>query len=557
MKKIYTTIFNTFIFVTAFIASSGLSAADPQSLPKGVMITRDLRIGVMIDTVEKGLLESVWKEGGRAITDAGAKVIWGHFYADSDHVSWGNSQNPDLFVKIWLDAGGRVDVNFFHVSVPDIMVFSELPADGDYDFKDTLGMDDRYIRHEYWTTTPAPDESEFMQSDSGRNDSPDAEQGELEELFSGNTDFAVEVYQAISRNNENIIWSPHAVSLSLAMIYAGARNGTEQQMADTLHFTLPQDRLHPAFNALSQQLAGRNVTVNSSEEKEFGTNIANAIWGQTDYPFLSSFLDTLAENYGAGLRLLNFSDEPEDSRAVINKWICDKTGGKVKDLIPREAITNNTNLVLTNAIWFREEWLRPFPGDDTENSPFYLLNGTRVTTPMMSQTSYFNYMQGSGYQAAELRYKHDNLSMILLIPDPGEFVRFENNLSSSILEEISENFQSKYIHLRIPKFAYESGTVCLRDILSNRGMPAAFSRWTADFSGIDGTRNICIGDVLHKAIISVNESGTEAANGTAVLTPPISGSESPLEVTVNQPFIYFIRDIGTRTILFMGRMLCP
>ena len=118
--------------------------------PSGYLTINDLRIGSTINTVEKGSIDALWRLGGQDATSRGDQVVWGHFYASPTDVTWGSQNNPDLFVKIWFDHGGRVDVNFFHVSVPDIEVYSDLPDDGNYDNQGTTIMSNRYIRHEYW-----------------------------------------------------------------------------------------------------------------------------------------------------------------------------------------------------------------------------------------------------------------------------------------------------------------------------------------------------------------------------------------------------------------------
>jgi len=146
------------------------------------------------------------------------------------------------------------------------------------------------------------------------------------------------------------------ISLALAMTYAGARGDTEQQMADTLRFTLPNNQLHPAFNWLDIELGSRGEGAKGKDEKGFRLNIVNAIWGQKDYKFLSEFLDVLAEDYGAGLRPLDFASSPEESRVTINNWVSEQTEGRIQDLIPQGLIDITTTLVLTNAIYFNAAW---------------------------------------------------------------------------------------------------------------------------------------------------------------------------------------------------------
>src|SRR4030067_846938 len=175
-------------------------------------------------------------------------------------------------------------------------------------------------------------------------------------------------------------------------------------MADPLHYVLPQARLHPAFNNLDEVLATRGQGAKGKDGKGFRLNIVNAIWGQKGYEFLAQYLDLLAENYGAGLRLMDFISAPDPSRQIINKWVSDQTEDRIKDLIPFGAIDSLTRLVLTNAIYFNAAWQYPFKENATENGNFYLLNGTKITVPMMKQTESFGYAEGNGYQAVELLY---------------------------------------------------------------------------------------------------------------------------------------------------------
>jgi serpin B len=339
------------------------------------------------------------------------------------------------------------------------------------------------------------------------------------------------------------------------MTYAGARGETEQQIADTLHFVLSQDRLHPAFNSLDLQLASRGEGAKGKDEKGFRLNIVNAIWGQKDYTFLAGYLDVLAENYGAGLRLLDFVNAPEDSRVTINDWVSDQTEGKIEDLIPQGVIDAMTRLILTNAIYFNAAWLNPFSKDMTHDGTFYLLDGGEVTVPMMSQTESFGYAEGKGYQAVELPYDGSELSMVILLPDSGQFESFENSLYTTLVGQIISDLESHQVNLTMPKFEFES-EFSLVDTLTEMGMPIAFSA-AADFSGMTGNYDLTIGDILHKAFVSVDEAGTEAAAATAVVMKLTAAPQEPVEVTVDRPFIFIIRDIETNAVLFVGRVVNP
>jgi len=402
--------------------------------------------------------------------------------------------------------------------------------------------------------------AKLLMSDKPRDASPDVNQADLDLLTGGNSAFAFELYQALreqeDNKDDNLFYSPYSISLALAMTYAGARGDTAEEMAATLHFMLEQDRLHPAFNWLDTELTSRGEGAQGKDGEGFRLNIVNALWGQKDYSFLSSFLDVLAENYGAGLRILDFMAEPEKGRVTINNWVSDQTEDRIKDLIPQGAIDELTRLVLTNAIYFNAAWKYPFDEDMTDdNGRFYLLDGGQVTVPMMKQTESFGYTEGDGYQAVELLYDGDELSMVILLPASGDFEAFEAGLQAQQVSDIVSDLQPTEVVLTMPGFEFDS-EFSLKDTLTEMGMPTAFTE-AADFSGMAGTRDLCISEVLHKAFVSVDEAGTEAAAATAVIVGETAMPEQPVEVTVDRPFIFLIRDIETAAVLFVGRVLNP
>jgi serpin B len=380
-------------------------------------------------------------------------------------------------------------------------------------------------------------------------------QADLAALVDGNNQFAVGLYQTLKSGEGNLFYSPYSISMALAMTYAGAKGTTAQQMADTLYFTLPQDSLHTTFNGLDQQLASRGQGAKDKEGNSFKLNIVNALWGQKGYQFLSQYMDLLAQNYGAGMRLLDFRNAPDVSRLTINKWVADQTKDKIQDLIPAGAIDTMTRLVLTNAIYFNAAWATAFDKGATKDDKFYLNDGSSVTVPMMSQTEGLSYAEGSGYKAVELPYDGNELSMVILLPDSGTFTQFENALTADKYGSIIQGLAAKRIALSLPRFKFDS-SFSLNQALSTMGMPLAFTD-QADFSGMTGNRDLSISDVIHKAYVSVDESGTEAAAATAVIMRATSMPLSPTEVKVDHPFIFVIRDIQTGTVLFIGRVLNP
>jgi serpin B len=396
---------------------------------------------------------------------------------------------------------------------------------------------------------------ELLMSNKPRETSPEVSEADLALLIEGNSAFAFDLYQAIREQEGNLFYSPHSISVALAMTYAGARGDTAEQMAATLEFLLEQDRLHPAFNWLDAELASRGEGAQGKDGEGFRLNIVNAIWGQKDYSFLPDFLDVLAENYGAGLRILDFINETEESRLAINDWVSDQTEGRIEDLIPPGAIGALTRLVLTNAIYFNAAWAYPFDDKATTNGPFYLLDGGQVTVPMMKQTEVFGYTDGEGYQAVELLYDGDELSMVIMLPEDGQFEVFEEGLEADKVSDIISGLQLTEVALTMPQFEFDS-EFSLKDTLADMGMPIAFSTG-ADFSGMTGSPELFVSDVIHKAFVSVDEAGTEAAAATAVPMELTAVPEPPVEVTLDRPFIFLIRDIETGAILFVGRVLNP
>ena len=408
------------------------------------------------------------------------------------------------------------------------------------------------------STQRIPTTRDTAQSNLQRETSLNVDATALSDLAAGNTGFAFDFYQAVRDEDGNLFYSPYSISLALAMTYAGARGETELQMSNTLNFTLSQEHLHPTFNALDLELASRSVGAEGDDELGFRINIANSIWGQQGYAFLPEFLDLLAENYGAGLRLTDFVNQPETSRLAIDDWVSDRTEDRVKDLIPEGAITDLTRLVLANAIYFNASWLHRFHEFNTQDGPFTTLDGEQVIVPMMSMGKPVDllYTQGPRYQAVELPYIGEDLAMLIIVPDAGMFTTFETELNTEQLDAILTGLERKTVDLTLLKFSFDSD-FSLSETLTDMDMPDAFVPNVANFSGMDGTRKLYISDIFHKAFVAVDEAGTEAAAATAVEVQVVSEPVVDVELTIDRPFIFLIHDVPTDTILFIGRILNP
>jgi serpin B len=402
------------------------------------------------------------------------------------------------------------------------------------------------------------DNTDIVASDLHRNTNPATTSNDIGILVNGNSEFAFNLYQAIKGDEKNLFYSPYSISLALAMTWAGARGNTETQMADTLKFRLPQSKLHPAFNALDLALMSRGQNAKGKDDEPFRLKIANSTWSEETYTFLPEFLDTLALNYGAGMYLADFAGAPDDSRIRINQWVEEKTEQRIKDLIQEGLISTDTRLVLVNAIYFNAAWVNQFQKEITKDGSFNLLEGGAVTVPMMEQSEEFRYNEGDGWQACELMYDGNELSMLMILPGAGKFEQFETGLNSSLIDGIVDGLSSRQVHITMPKFRTETDFM-LSDVLAAMGMPDAFNGGVADLSGMDGTRNLYITEVVHKAFVDVDEEGTEAAAATAVIVGEVSAPDPSqfVQFKVDRPFIFLIRDNATNTILFVGRILNP
>ena len=407
-----------------------------------------------------------------------------------------------------------------------------------------------------------------------RETSPNVSQSDRDELRDSNTDFTFSLYHELKNSPGNIIFSPHSITTAMALLYAGARGDSEKEIATAFHYTLPQDRLHAAFNALDLDLKSRGKPdpktqgrrVMPGQEPWFTLNVANALWGPPEDAWERSYLDLIAKYYGTGLRTLDIGADPEAARQIINEWVSENTNDKIPELIHEdELITDSTVLVITNAVYFKARWELPFEESNTKPGDFHLLDGTVVFAQMMEFTdsSYsFRWAEGEGWTAIELPYdldgmdpfrgQKDNISMHVIVPDSGRFDEFETSLDGQKLESIISSYNEGPVHLFFPKFEYRFHKP-LREPLSNLGMPSVFGH--IDLSGMLPGSGLFVRDVIHEAYIQVDEKGTEAAAATAIGVD-MKGDE-PLDLTVDRPFIYVIRDEGTGAILFIGRVLNP
>jgi serpin B len=392
----------------------------------------------------------------------------------------------------------------------------------------------------------------------------------IPDLVAGNTAFALDLYTALRQAEGNLLVSPYSISLALAMAGAGARGDTLTQMAETLHFDLDQPALHGAFGALTPNPGARGTAAPDAEpvmrdlelvQQARGLRIASALWGEQSYPSSPAYTAQLEEAYGAGLEESDFINAPEAARQEINAWVADQTEDHIQDIVPEGAITAATRLVLANALWFSAGWESTFARAATEDGDFHLLDGDSVIVHMMLHQEPLHFAEGDGYQAVQLGYLGSSFAFTVLLPDVGQFAQVEAGLDADALQAAIDHLTSTEVLLYLPKFEF-AFDASLAPTLQALGMVDAFEADRADFSGmVEGppAEPLVIDDVLHQAVIAIDEEGTEAAAATVVDSFPGAAPPEPEPpvVRVDRPFLFAIRDTQTGTLLFLGRVLDP
>lgn len=408
------------------------------------------------------------------------------------------------------------------------------------------------------TACNANSAGEMAESKLAREKNPGSTNADMQTLVDGNNTFALDLYQTLHSESGNLILSPYSISLALAMTYAGARGDTETQMANTLHFTQGQDATHSSFNALDLGLSNRGKNGVSKDQEPMKLNIANAVWAEKTFTFLDDFLNILAVNYGAGIHLADFKNQPNPERIAINNWVSEKTEDKINNLLPDGSIDADTRMVLVNAIYFKADWADQFDANSTYDATFHLLDGSEISTPTMNNVFHdIPYIKGDGYQAVELSYAGQTAAMDIILPDEGNFDTFEASFNKDAYNGIiSEMQKTSSVSVGLPKFQFTK-EFTLPDALKLMGMTDAFDRNIADFSGMTGKRDLYIGDVIHKAFVAVDEKGTEAAAATAVIMEATGAMMPEASFIADRPFIFVIRDTVTGQVLFIGRVLNP
>jgi serpin B len=349
----------------------------------------------------------------------------------------------------------------------------------------------------------------------------------------GGDAFAGRLYEVLARKSETFAFSPYSIAAALAMTAAGARGETRAEVERAVEFT-PLGALH-----------GDGVRL----------EIANSLWAQEGLALERAFLDMLAETYRAAIELVDYRGDAEAARRAINDWVAGRTHGKITELLATGEVTQETCLALVNAVYFKASWAEPFEPAATRAGPFYV-PGRVVEAHFMRATKTFRYVRGDGFEAIELPYDDGELAMEVILPDAGELAAVERRVAGGGVGSLLAGLAPKSVALALPKLDYGS-TIMLVPALGALGIELLFTD-RADLSGITREEPLFVSDVVHQATLTVDESGTEAAAATAVVTRA-AGMPAPPEVEMNvdRPFIVAVRDRASAQLLFLARVSNP
>ena len=370
----------------------------------------------------------------------------------------------------------------------------------------------------------------------------------ISQVVSANNQFAIELYQQINKQpkqlDKNVFFSPYSLSTAMAMLYIAAEGETKQQIQKTFHYP-PLAILNPNSAALYNQFNKPNPN--------YDLSTVNNLWMRQDLSPSQTYLDTVQRYYGGQVTNLDFKNSPESSRQIINKTIAKHTKQMIPELLAKGSIESSTATVLTNAVYFKSEWAKPF-GVQGGTRPFHNLDGTMSSQEMMYKTAYFDYMENEHIQMVELPYKSNDLSMLIILPkskEPAAIQKLVADLNSNQVSQWTKQLENQEIFLVMPKFKLQE-SYSMKPILANMGMPIAFDS-RANYSLFNDKLPLKVDSVIHKAVVEVDEKGTVAAAATGIGVQLVMATHKA-EITADHPFIFMIKDNKTDAILFLGQV---
>ena len=371
-----------------------------------------------------------------------------------------------------------------------------------------------------------------------------------EDATAASNAFGFDIYARVKQDGANLICSPFSAAVALNMASAGARGKTRAEMLSVLHVDpLRAAETHASFGGLLGALNARNGTDGVT------LHIADRLWGQSGIGFKSDFLALLRDSYGAPLETVDFARAVPAARDTINHWVATQTHDRIPEILREGDLTPMTRLVLTNAVYFKGKWDKPFRPEETKPRRFTGVSGV-ADVPTMAQQATVAYARVGDVQLVELPYAGD-LSMVVLLPDgAGDLPAVERKVARNYADWLAA-LRPAEVNLWLPRWTFNS-RLDLGEPLQAAGMRLAFTE-DADLSGTSTATQLYIYKVVQQAFVEVNETGAEAAAATAVvendlasireLTPP-----TPKIFHADHPFLYLIRDQKTGVVLFLGRV---
>jgi len=404
------------------------------------------------------------------------------------------------------------------------------------------------------TIVPNPTSVPFVQGELIALDLPrstgDITPEDLASVVAGDAEFGLALLGQLAED-DNFMISPYSIATALSMLHPGARGTTADEIAAVLNLDVDPATLYEARAYIDAALAADPGLPPDDERAPFTIRPANSAWGQGGFPFNDAYLEVLARNFGAGMRVVDFVADADGSTDTINTWVEDITEDRIQDLIPPGVVNVDTRLVLVNAIWFKANWFEPFAPEATAPGAFTLLDGSIVTVPLMHSGTRGQYVATDRYEAVRIGYAGDAAMVIML---PAEGTTPLELAASLTADDLRPQFGAYQLQLTMPKFEFESDAA-LKPALQALGMVEAF-RDSADLSGITDAANLFVQDALHKSFIALDEDGTEAAAATALIVG-LTSAPPPAEFTADRPFLFWIEHSTTGEMLFLGQVTDP
>ncbi len=375
----------------------------------------------------------------------------------------------------------------------------------------------------------------------------DRDRASVNAAAEGGNRFGDALYGVARSAEGNLFMSPLSVQIALAMTYGGAKGETAAEMEKVLHLAGEPVEVHGSMAALTESLGAA-----AGEGQSLA--IANRLWGRDGEPFLPDYLQLTRSYYGAALEALDFAGDTEGSRQRINAWVGERTAGMIPELLSKGVLDGSTILVLTNAIYFKGTWRTQFDPANTKERDFQAPGGA-VKAPMMFQKGKFSYGETDDVQVLEMPYEGERLSMVVVLPkESAGLEAVEAKMVAEGLDPWIEKTRPTKVEVSFPRFKAES-SLALSGALQQLGMVKAFGG--GDFSGISSGGGLQISEVIHRAIVEVNEEGTEAAAATGVVMVRSAAVGRPVQFIADRPFLYAIRDRQSGALLFVGRLVKP